>query len=79
MLNVKKKLFGKNERQEKCTLLFRVPSRHSFPFNSQFLYALENKFRFCKSVYGISRFQLHFVFIRVYIFVQQKTWTLETS
>ena len=56
--------------------LLRVSSHHSFTFNLRFLYELKNKVRLCKIVCGIFYFRFRFVFIKVYIFVQQKVWTL---
>ena len=62
----------------KNTLIFpsRAPAHHSFIFNSQFSYELKYETRLSKSVIGIFHFRFSFVFIRVYIFVQQKAWTL---
>ena len=56
--------------------LSRAPTRHSFTFNLRFLYELKNKVRLSKTVCGIFLFRFPFVFIKVYIFVQQFTWTL---
>ena len=47
-----------------------------FTFNLQFLYELKHKVRLSKTVCGIFHFQFNFVFIKVYIFVQQNAWTL---
>ena len=44
----------------------------SFIFNLQFLYEMKHKLRPSTNVCEI----FHFVFIKVYIFVQQKAWTL---
>ena len=48
----------------------------SFTFDLQFLYGLEHKVRLFKTERGIFHFQFRFVFIEVYIFVQQNVWTL---
>ena len=47
----------------------------TFSFNSQFLYELKYKVRLSKILCGISHFWICFVFIKVYIFVQQKAQT----
>ena len=62
----------------KNTLFFlsRAPTHHSFTFNLQFLYELKHKVRLSKTVCGIFHFRFRFVFIKVYIFVQQNAWTL---
>ena len=54
----------------------RAPTHHSFTFKSRFLYELKHKLHICKSICGISHFRFRLVFIKVYIFVQQKAWTL---
>ena len=56
--------------------LLRAPTHYSFTFNLQFLYELKKKIRLSKTVYGIFHFRLRFVFIKVYIFVEQNAWTL---
>ena len=56
--------------------LSRAPTHHSFTFNLRFLYELKHKVRLSKTVCGIFHFQFRFVFIKVYIFVQQNAWTL---
>ena len=56
--------------------LSRAPTRHSFTFNLRFLYELKRKVRLSKTVCEIFHFRFHFVFIKVYIFVQQNAWTL---
>ena len=62
----------------KNTLFFlsRAPTHHSFTFNLRFLYELKHKVRLSKTVCGIFHFRFRFVFIKVYIFVQQNAWTL---
>ena len=52
------------------------PTHHSFTFNSRFLYELKHKVHHSESVCGIFHFRFRLVFIKVYIFVQQKAWTL---
>ena len=56
--------------------LLRAPTHHSFTFNSQFLYELKHLVHLSKNVCGIFHFRFPFVFIKVYICVQQKAWTL---
>ena len=53
-----------------------APTHHSFTFNLRFLYELKHKVRLFKTVCGIFHFRFRFVFIKVYIFVQQNAWTL---
>ena len=53
--------------------LSRAPTYHTFTFNLRFLYELKHKYRLSKTVCGVS---FRFVFIKVYIFVQQNKWTL---
>ena len=55
---------------------FRELQLISFTFNSQFLYELKHMVHLSKNMCGIFQFQLRLVFIKVYIFVQQKAWTL---
>ena len=56
--------------------LSRAPTHHSFTFNLRFLYELKHKVHLSKTVCGIFHFQFRFVFIKVYIFVQQNAWIL---
>ena len=56
--------------------LLRAPTHHSFTFNLQFLYELEHKVRLSKTVCGIFHFRFCFIFIKVYIFVQENAWYL---
>ena len=56
--------------------LLRAPTHHSFTFNLRFLYELKHNVRLSKTVCGIFHFQSRFLFINVFIFVQQITWTL---
>ena len=51
--------------------LSRAPTHHSFTFNLQFLYELKHKVCLSKPGGGIFHFLFRFVFIKVYIFVQQ--------
>ena len=65
------------KRQKRCPLFLScVPTHHSFTFNLQFLYELKYKVQLSKIVSGIFHFRFRFVFIKVYIFVQQNAWTL---
>ena len=57
--------------------LLRAPTHHSFTFNLQFLYGLKHKVRLPEYMRGIFHFRFGFVFINVYIFVQQSAWTLD--
>ena len=57
-------------------ILLRASTHHNFTFNSQFLYELKHMVHLSKNMCGIFQFQLRLVFIKVYIFVQQKAWTL---
>ena len=57
-------------------ILLQAPTHHSFTFNLRFLYELKHKIRLSKTVCGIFHFRFRFVFIKVYIFVQQNAWTL---
>ena len=65
-----------NATKNVLILLSRAPTHHSFTFNLRFLYELEPKVRLVKTVCGIFHFRFRFVFIKVYIFVQQNAWTL---
>ena len=56
--------------------LSRAPTHHYLTFNLRFLYELKHKVWLSKTVCGIFHSQFHFVFIKVYIFVQQNAWTL---
>ena len=56
--------------------LSRAPAYHSFTFNLRFLYELKHKVRLSKTVCGNFHFRVHFVFIKVCIFVQQNAWAL---
>ena len=56
--------------------LSQVPTKNGFTFNLRFLYELKHKVCLSKTVCGIFHFRFRFVFIKVYIFVQQNAWTL---
>ena len=56
--------------------LSRAPTHHSFTFNLRFLYDLKHKVRLSKTMCGIFHFRFRFVFIKVYIFLQQNARTL---
>ena len=55
--------------------LSRAPTHHSFTFNLRFLYEPKRKLCLSKTVRRIFHFRFRFVFIKVYIFVQQNAWT----
>ena len=57
--------------------LLRAPTHHNFTFNLFILYELKHKVhQFSKDLCGIFHFWFHPVFTKVFIFVQQKVWTL---
>ena len=66
----------RNGTKNALFFLSRAPTHHSFTFNLQFLYELKQKIRLSKTVCGIFHSRFHFVFIKVYIFAQQHSWTL---
>ena len=51
--------------------LSRTPTHHSFTFKLRFPYEVKHKVCLSKTVCGIFHFRFRFVFIKVYIFVQQ--------
>ena len=53
-------------------LLSRTPTHHSFTSNLRFLH----KVPLSETMSGIFHFRFGFVFIKVFIFVQQNAWTL---
>ena len=65
-----------NGTKKALFFLSRAPTHHSFTFNLRFLYQLKHKVCLYKTVCGIFHFRFRFVFIKVYIFVQQNAWTL---
>ena len=56
--------------------LSRAPTHHNFTFNLRFFYELKHRVGLSETVFGIFRFRFDFVFIKVYIFVQQNAWTI---
>ena len=56
--------------------LSRAPTHHNFSFDLPFLYELKHKVCLSEDVCGIFHFLFRFVFIKVYIFVQQNAWTI---
>ena len=56
--------------------LLQAPTHHSFTFNLRFLYELKHKVCLSKTVCEIFHFRFRFAFIKVYVCVQQNTWTL---
>ena len=56
--------------------LSQAPAHHSFTFNLLFLCVLKHKVRLPKTVGGIFHFRFRFVFIKVYILVQQNARSL---
>ena len=57
--------------------LSRALTNHSFFVNLRFLYELKHhRVPLSKTVCGIVHYWFRFVFIKVYIFVQQNIWTL---
>ena len=66
-----------NVTKNKLFFLSQTPTYHSFTFNLWFLYELMHKVhRFSKSLRGIYIFNSVLFFIKVYIFVQEKVWTI---
>ena len=56
--------------------LSRAPTHHSFTNNSRFIHEAKDKVHLSKGMFRISHFQVRLVFIKAYIFVQPKAWTL---
>ena len=56
--------------------LSETTTHQSFTFNFRFLYEMKHKVHLSKTVCEILHFQFRFVFIKVYIFIQQNAWTL---
>ena len=65
-----------NGTKNVLSFLSRAPTHCSFTFNLRFLSELKHKVRLFKTVCEIFHFQLRSVFTKVYIFIQQNTWTL---
>ena len=57
-------------------LLSGAPIQRSFNSNLKFLSELKRKVRLSKTVCRIFHFRFRFVFVKVYLFVQQNAWTL---
>ena len=56
--------------------LSRAPALHKFNFNLRFAYELKHNVYLFKTVCWVFHFSFRFIFIKVYIFVQQNAWTL---
>ena len=65
----------KNVTKNALFFLLRAPTHDSFTFNSQFLYELRQVVHLSKTECGIFHFRFRLVFIKLYIFVQQKAYT----
>ena len=65
-----------NSTKNALFFLSPAPTHHSLTFNLRFLYELKHKVHLSKTVCEIFHFRFRFVFIKVYIFVQQNAWTL---
>ena len=65
-----------NSTKNGLFFFWRASTDHSFTFNLRFLYELKHKVRLSKTVRGIFHLRFRFVFIKVYIFVQQNAWAL---
>ena len=65
-----------NVRENDLFFLSRAPIHHTFTFHSQFLYVLKHMVHLSKVVCCIFHFRFCLVFIKVYIFAQQKLLTL---
>ena len=65
-----------NDTKNALFFLSRTPTHHSFTFDLRFLYELKHKVRLSKTMCGIFNFRFRFVFIKVYIFVQQNAYNL---
>ena len=64
-----------NDTKNALFFLSRAPTHHCFTFNLR-LYQLKHKVCLSKTVCGILHFRFSSVFIKVYIFVQENTWTI---
>ena len=56
--------------------LLRVPTHQSFTFDSRYLYELKHKVHLSESMRRILHFQFCLIFIKVFILVKKKSWTL---
>ena len=63
-------------RKNALFLVSLASTHHSLTFNLRFLQELNHKSRLSKTAYEIFHFRIGFVFIKVYIYVQQITWTI---
>ena len=69
--------FGQTKAVQKwLPFLSQALTRHSFTFNLRFVFELKHKVRLSKTVCRIFHLRFRFRFIKVYIFVQPKVWTL---
>ena len=66
-----------NGTKNAVSFLSRSPTHHNFILNLRFSYELKHKVYLSKTVRGIFHFWFFFIFIKVYIFVQQNAWTLQ--
>ena len=73
MIHVKNFLRTKETLQKMHSFFFRELQRITVYL--RFLYELKHKVHFSKTVCAIFHFPFHFVVIKVYIFVQENTWT----
>ena len=76
MLKITFSLDKINGTKEYPFFFFRKLQLISFTFNLRFLDELKHKVHLSKAVSGIFNFRSRFVFIKVYIFVQQNVWTI---
>ena len=60
-----------NGTKNALVFLSQAPTENGFTFNLRFLYELNHKVRLFEFMCGISHCRFRFVFIEVYIFVQQ--------
>ena len=51
--------------------LLQAPTHYSFTFNLRFLHELKHKALLSNTVCGIFHFGFRFIFIKVYVFLQQ--------
>ena len=68
-----------NRTKNTLSILSQAPTHHSFTFNLRFSCELKHKVPLFKTVCGIFHFWFRFVFfvfIKVYVLVQQNPWTL---
>ena len=73
----KKNYLDKINGQNKCSLFSFASSNSSqFTFCLRFLHELKHKVHLSKTVCGIFHCRFRFIFIKVYIFIQQCAWTV---